>query len=149
MKPLIRFKVYVDPRRKKCLPFYFWCTIWKNVVQARARMLELDVNKDNPAVKTACGACYSWTTKSYKPGHNGDLKPELGEIVLAESWSGCSTICHECAHAAFRLGELISGEKMEDEQTVEERHCLTVGYMTRQIVKRLIALRERTKCQSK
>jgi hypothetical protein len=147
-KPLIMFKVWVDPRDRKRLPFYFWCSIWKNVVQARNRMRELDANpKDNRAIDTAAGACYSWTVKSYRPGKDGDLKPDIGEIVLSESWAGSSTICHECAHAAFRLGELIEGEKLEDEYTVEERHCLTVGYMTRAIVKRLIALRERNKVE--
>jgi hypothetical protein len=104
-------------------------------------MLELDVNKDNFAVKTAVGACYSWTTRSYRPGKNGDLKLKLGEIVLAESWAGSSTIAHECGHAAFRLGELIESEKIKDEYTVEERHCLTIGYMTRAIIKRLISIR--------
>lgn len=108
-------------------------------------MFELDANKDNPGVKTAAGACYSWEIRNYKPGANGELKPELGEIVLAKSWAGSSTICHECSHAAFRLGEMIEGEKIKDEFSVEERHCLTVGIMTRQIVKRLIAYDARKK----
>lgn len=144
-KPLMRFRVYVDPRAKDKLPFFFWCTIWSNVSVARSRMLELDANKKNKSVETAVGACYSWEIRNYKPGHIGELKNEIGEIVLAKSWAGSSTICHECSHAAFRLGELIKGEKLIDEYSEEERHCLTVGYMTRQIVKRLIAYDERHK----
>ena len=141
-KPLSHFKVSVDPRNKKLLPFHFRVTVWANVVQSRQRMRELDADPKNKSIDTAAGACYSWTIKSYCPGKNGDLQPELGEIVLAESWSGSSTIAHECSHAAFRLGELIVGEKIKDEYTAEERHCLTVGYLTRGIIKRLIAMRE-------
>jgi hypothetical protein len=143
VKELAFFKVYVDPRNRKLLPFFFYCSVWKNVIQARDYMQKLDSNPDNPDIKTAAGACCSWTQRSYRPGHEGDLHPCLGHIVLAESYSGSSLIAHECSHAAFRLGELITGEKIDDPYDPEERHCLTVGYMTRAIIRRLIKLRER------
>jgi hypothetical protein len=149
MKPLANFKVWVSPRDKAFLPYFFWCTIWRDIVQARKRMMQMEANKEDPAVLAAiansAGACYSWKSQNYRPGHDGDLSPCIGEIVLAESWSGSSTIAHECSHAAFRLGELIAGEGIVDNQEVEERHCLTVGYMTRQIVARLIKIQKQAK----
>lgn len=142
-RELAFFKVHVDPRNRKLLPFFFYCSIWRNVTEARNHMRKLDTNPDNSGIKTAAGACYSWTQYSYRPGQDGDLRPCIGHIVLSETWAGSSTIAHECSHAAFRLGELIAGEKIDDPYEPEERHCLTVGYMTRAVIRRLIKLRER------
>lgn len=139
-QPLARFKVRVDPKGKQ-IPGFFWCSIWHNITQARARMEKL-ANNASEKFGDTFGACLSWDTLIYDGDSkdNGILKPEMGEIVLAIRWSGGSIISHECAHAAFRLNERIDIFHIKDDQTKEERFCLTVGLMFRQIARRLIRL---------
>lgn len=141
-KPLMRFKVHIDRRKTKLWPFFFWCTIWRNLPEARARMKVVSHGAWDNGIETAAGACYSWRTWSFKDSAEGVLMPEMGEIVLAESWAGSSTIAHEASHAAFRVGELIAEQKIVDEYSPEERHCLTVGTMSRSMVIALISLRK-------
>lgn len=86
------------------------------------------------------GACMSWTLIQGEYLH-----PEMGEIILCLKFSGSSTIYHECAHAAKRLIERIEEYKLPDVETQEERLCLTIGWMGRQIVRRLIAYDKRVK----
>lgn len=139
----MRFKVYIDKRDRQRFPHFFWCSIWPTLPDARARMAKIDPNGATDSIKTAAGACYAWYLASVDGSGETVFAPEMGEIVLAESWSGSSTIAHECSHAAFRVLEMIEERDIADDETPEERHCTIVGNMTRQIVQRLIAVRKK------
>lgn len=140
-RPLIYMKVYVDPTNRKTSPF-FWFSYWNFIGQMRGRMKLLDATPANGEPEDAAGACLAWTTYQIAADGSEQLKPEMGEILMCKAHSGGSIIAHECGHAAFRYAERVAKYSLPDLETSEERHCLTVQFMYRQIVKRIIKLDE-------
>lgn len=133
MKPLVRLRVYCDPKKRKTSP-YFTVSVWRTITDARKRMMELATTTDcRRRAANAAGACFAWDHLSV----SRCLMPDMGEIVLCDRYSGSGTISHECTHAAVAYMNRLKDYGKSIRPTEEERLCLTVGFLTRQICLRL------------
>ncbi len=144
-KPTLRFRIYCDPKHRKSSPF-FYVSIWRTLPIARERMVELAHNPRNRRrANEALACCYSWRQVSCRGKGKPKLMQEMGELVFPESYCGSGTISHECTHAAIAYIDRLKEDGKRLVLGEEERLCIVVGALTRQIVRRLCARDARIK----